>query len=168
MHRFMRQQRFDDYGSLYQWSVEQAPAFWEAVCEFCGVRFAKAPERILDRADSIVDAVWFEGSQLNYAANLLRQDDDDLALIFSGEMGMRREISHSELRGEVAAIAAALTAAGVAKGDRVAGFLPNCPEAVIAMLAATSIGAIWSSCSPDFGVTGVVDRFGQILSLIHI
>ena len=162
MHRFMRRQGFDDYGSLYQWSVEHAPAFWEAVCEFCGVKFSKAPARTLDRSDSIVDATWFEGSQLNYAANLLRHDDDDLALIFSGEMGMRREMSHSELRGEVAAIAAALKAAGVAEGDRVAGFLPNCPEAVIAMLAAASIGAIWSSCSPDFGVTGVVDRFGQI------
>ncbi len=162
MYRFMRQQGFDDYGSLYKWSIEQAPAFWEAVCEFCGITFSKPAERTLGRSDSIIDAIWFEGSQLNYAANLLRHDDDDLALIFSGEMGVRREISHRELRDEVAAIAAGLKSAGVARGDRVAGFLPNCPEAVIAMLATTSIGAIWSSCSPDFGVTGVVDRFGQI------
>ncbi len=162
MYRFMRQQGFDDYGSLYKWSLEQAPVFWEAVCEFCDITFSKPAKRTLARSDSIIDAVWFEGSQLNYAANLLRHDDDELALIFSGEMGVRREISHRELRDEVAAIAAGLKSAGVVRGDRVAGFLPNCPEAVIAMLAATSIGAIWSSCSPDFGVTGVVDRFGQI------
>ena len=162
MHRFMRQQGFDNYDSLYQWSIEHAPEFWEAVCKFCDIRFSKAATRTLSHADSIIDATWFEGSQLNYAANLLRHDDDKLALIFSGETGIRREVSHSELCNEVAAIAAGLKAAGVAKGDRVAGFLPNCPEAVIAMLATTSMGAIWSSCSPDFGVTGVVDRFGQI------
>jgi acetoacetyl-CoA synthetase len=162
MYRFMRESGFDDYESLYQWSVEQAPAFWEAVCKFCDITFSTPALRTLARPASIIDAGWFEGSQLNYAANLLRYDDDETAIIFFAESGARRELTHRQLRDEVAAIAAGLKAAGVDKGDRVAGFLPNCTEAVIAMLATTSIGAIWSSCSPDFGVTGVVDRFGQI------
>ncbi|MGB5257229.1 MAG: acetoacetate--CoA ligase [Woeseiaceae bacterium] len=162
MSRFMRQYGFDDYDSLYEWSIQQAPAFWEAICEFCEISFSKPATAMLARPDSIIDAGWFEGSQLNYAANLLRHDDDEPALIFCGESGARRQLSHRELRDQVAAIAAGLRSEGVGPGDRVAGFLPNCPEAVIAMLASTSIGAIWSSCSPDFGVTGVVDRFGQI------
>jgi acetoacetyl-CoA synthetase len=162
MYRFMRQSGFDDYASLYQWSVDHSPAFWEAVCEFCDVVFDKEADQILQRPDDIMDAGWFAGSQLNYAANLLRNDGDDTAIVFIGENGTGRELSHTDLRNEVASIAAGLKLAGVDKGDRVAGFLPNCPETVIAMLATTSIGAIWSSCSPDFGVNGVVDRFGQI------
>ncbi len=162
MYRFMRQAGFNDYELLYQWSVDDTPAFWELVCEFCGIFFDKAADRILARPGNIMDAGWFDGSQLNYAANLLRNDGDGTAIVFFGENGTRRELSHAELRDEVAAIAAGLRSAGVGKGDRVAGFLPNCPEAVIAMLAASSIGAIWSSCSPDFGVNGVIDRFGQI------
>jgi len=162
MYRLMRQSGFDDYASLYQWSVDHSPAFWEAICEFCDVVFDKEADQILQRPDDIMDAGWFAGSQLNYAANLLRNDGDDTAIVFVGENGTGRELSHTDLRNEVASIAAGLKLAGVDKGDRVAGFLPNCPEAVIAMLATTSIGAIWSSCSPDFGVNGVVDRFGQI------
>jgi len=163
MYRFMRQSGFDDYASLYQWSVDHSPAFWEAICEFCDVVFDKEADQILQRPDDIMDAGWFAGSQLNYAANLLRNDGDDTAIVFVGENGTGRELSHTDLRNEVASIAAGLKLAGVDKGDRVAGFLPNCPEAVIAMLATTSIGAIWSSCSPDFGVNGVADRFGQIM-----
>ena len=109
-----------------------------------------------------MDAGWFSGSRLNYAAHLLRHEGDEPALVFFGENGARRELSRDQLREEVAAIAAGLREAGVDPGDRVGGYLPNCPEAVIAMLATTSIGAIWSSCSPDFGINGVVDRFGQI------
>jgi len=142
--------------------VDHSPAFWEAICKFCDVVFDKEADQILQRPDDIMDAGWFAGSQLNYAANLLRNDGDDTAIVFVGENGTGRELSHTDLRNEVASIAAGLKLAGVDKGDRVAGFLPNCPEAVIAMLATTSIGAIWSSCSPDFGVNGVVDRFGQI------
>ncbi len=107
-------------------------------------------------------AKWFTGSELSFPAHLLRYSGDRAAIIFRGEDGTRREMSFDELKQEVANVAAGLEAAGVAKGDRVAGFVPNCPEAIIAMLAATSIGAIWSSCSPDFGINGVVDRFGQI------
>ncbi|MGI9236525.1 MAG: acetoacetate--CoA ligase [Woeseiaceae bacterium] len=162
MYRFMQQQGFDDYESLHRWSVEQAPKFWEAVCETCGIVFDKPAEQIVARPESIMDAGWFEGSQLNYAANLLRHDGDDAALIFCAEAGSHRTLTHRQLRDEVAQIAAGLKSLGVAQGDRVAGFLPNCPEAVVAMLATTSLGAIWSSCSPDFGSNGVVDRFGQI------
>jgi len=117
---------------------------------------------ILARPDNIMDAGWFEGAQLNFATHLLRHTGSEAAIVFCGEDGARRELSRDELRETVARVAASLRACGVAKGDRVAGFLPNCPEAIIAMLATVSIGAIWSSCSPDFGINGVVDRFGQI------
>jgi len=105
---------------------------------------------------------WFTGARLNFAENLLRHDDDRDALVFWNEGGRQRRLSHRELRREVAAAAAGLAAFGVGPGDRVAGFLPNLPETVIAMLAAASLGAVWSSCSPDFGANGVLDRFGQI------
>jgi acetoacetyl-CoA synthetase len=162
MHRFMQQQGFDDYGALYRWSIEHSAAFWEALCGFCAVRFDRPPEKTLTRPDDIMDAGWFAGGELNFAAHLLRERDNAAAVIFGGEQGERRELSMDELRRAVAGLAAGLAAAGVVPGDRVAGFLPNCPEAIIAMLATASLGAIWSSCSPDFGVDGVVDRFGQI------
>ncbi|MDH3512419.1 MAG: acetoacetate--CoA ligase, partial [Gammaproteobacteria bacterium] len=130
--------------------------------DFCEIRFDKNADETLLRPDNIMDAGWFDGSQLNYAGNLLRYDGDTTAIVFFGENGARRELSHTKLRAEVASIAAGLESSGVGKGDRVAGFLPNCPEAVVAMLATSSLGAIWSSCSPDFGINGVVDRFGQI------
>jgi len=110
----------------------------------------------------MTSARWFTGSKLNFAEHLLRHTGDGPALIFCGENGARRELSFDELRAEVASVAEGLRNCGVRPGDRVAGFLPNCPEAIVAMLAATSMGAIWSSCSPDFGINGVVDRFGQI------
>ena len=130
--------------------------------DFCDVRFAREADVTLARPDDIMDAGWFTGSKLNFAENVLRSDGDDVAIVFCGEDGARRELDRTSLRREVAAVAAGLRAAGVGEGDRVAGYLPNCPEAIISMLAAASIGATWSSCSPDFGVTGVVDRFGQI------
>jgi acetoacetyl-CoA synthetase len=162
MYRFMQQQGFDDYDSLYRWSIEESADFWQALCDFCDIRFTKPPATILQRPDNIMDAGWFQGGELNYAEHLLRHRGGRDALVFYGEDGARRAISFDELRASVAGIAAGLRRAGIEKGDRVGGYLPNCPEAIIAMLAASSIGAIWSSCSPDFGVTGVVDRFGQI------
>jgi acetoacetyl-CoA synthetase len=162
MHRFMQAAGHEDYASLYRWSIEDSPAFWDALCAFCDVRFDTAPATLLARPDNIMDAGWFEGSQLNYAAHLLRHGGDREAVVFYGENGVRRSLTFIELRQQVAAIAGGLRAAGVGKGDRVCGFLPNCPEAIIAMLATSSIGATWSSCSPDFGINGVVDRFGQI------
>jgi acetoacetyl-CoA synthetase len=162
MFAFMRQHGFDDYESLYQWSINESQEFWPALCEFCDVRFEGPAVRTLTNPDDIMDAGWFAGSELNLAANLLRDSDNDVAIVFYGEDGARTEVTRPELRRRVASMAAALTAAGLEKGDRVAACLPNCPEAIIAMLATASVGAIWSSCSPDFGVNGIVDRFGQI------
>jgi acetoacetyl-CoA synthetase len=162
MHRFMRKHGFDKYDDLYQWSIDESAVFWESLCEFCGVRFDTPATTTLSRPDDIMDAGWFAGSKLNYAAHLLRHKGHRAAIVFFGENGVRRELSFDQLRQGVADVAAGLRKSGVVEGDRVAGFLPNCPEAIIAMLAATSLGATWSSCSPDFGVNGVVDRFGQI------
>ena len=162
MFRFMRQQGFEHYDELYQWSINEPAAFWEALCELFDIDFSKPATQTLSRPDNIMDAGWFAGSEINFAAHLLRTEGERTAIIFCGEDGSRRELSFDELRQAVAEVAAGLRDARVVKGDRVAGYLPNCPEAIIAMLATASIGAIWSSCSPDFGTAGVVDRFGQI------
>ena len=162
-----------DFPSLWRWSVERPEAFWPEVWEFCGVTAEERPgappwdEVVvgLDRMappDERLGPRWFTGARLNFAENLLRHDDDAEALVFWNERGRQRALSYRVLRAEVAAVAAALRAQGVVAGDRVAGFLPNLPETVIAMLAAASLGAVWSSCSPDFGANGVLDRFGQI------
>ena len=162
MYRFMRAQSFDAYEDLYDWSVADPSAFWQAVCDYCDVTFATPAETVLARPDNIMHAGWFQGATLNFAEQLLRHSGDRAAIIFCGEDGARREMSFDELRSAVSGVAAGLHAAGVAKGDRVGGYLPNCPEAIVGMLATASMGATWSSCSPDFGVNGVVDRFGQI------
>ena len=162
MYRFMAERGADDYAELYAWSINEPAAFWQALVEFCDVRFDKAARKVLDQPGDMTTARWFTGSELNFAAHLLRRSGDQPAIIFCGEDGSRRELSFDELRRAVAGIAAALADAGVVQGDRVAGLLPNCPEAIAAMLATASIGAIWSSCSPDFGINGIVDRFGQI------
>jgi acetoacetyl-CoA synthetase len=162
MHRFMQQQGFSNYAAMHQWSIDDAPAFWTECCRICDIEFDRKADAVLLRPDNIMDAGWFVGARLNFAAHLLRHTGTGAALVFCGEDGARREISRDELRAAVASVAEGLKNSGVGKGDRVAGFLPNCPEAVIAMLASASIGAIWSSCSPDFGLNGVVDRFGQI------
>jgi acetoacetyl-CoA synthetase len=162
-----------DYRSLYEWSIRDLELFWSEVRRFCGVITgpkdpAIACERVLVGRDRVAPPdpergpKWFVGSTLNFAQNLLRYDDDREAIVFWNERGPQRRLTFRELHGEVTRVAAALRALGVTVGDRVAGFLPNMPETVIAMLATTSIGAIWSSCSPDFGVNGVLDRFGQI------
>jgi len=162
-----------DYPSLYRWSVSRPDLFWPEVWEFCGV-IAGAGERDrpwddvvvgLDRMappDPALGPRWFTGARLNFAENLLRYDDDRAAIVSWNELGRRRGVTFHELRREVAAAAAALRALGIGPGDRIAGLLPNIPETIVAMLAAASLGAIWSSCSPDFGANGVVDRFGQI------
>ena len=147
---------------LREWSVAQPAVFWRAIWDRYAVRASRPPERILDDARAMPGAVWFPGARLNYAENLLRRRDGTPAIVFRGEDGRRRELSWAALHAEVARIAGALRRAGVGEGDRVAGYLPNLPETVIAMLAASSLGAIWSSCSPDFGTAGVLDRFGQI------
>jgi acetoacetyl-CoA synthetase len=162
MFRFMTEQGFGNYADLYRWSIENMEAFWEAFHEFAAVDFSTPATNVLDQPGDMTTAKWYPGSELSFPAHLMRHRGDRAAIIFRGENGARREISFDQLRDEVAAVAAGFRAAGVVKGDRIAAFLPNCPEAVIAMLGATSLGAIWSSCSPDFGINGVVDRFAQI------
>ncbi len=153
---------FASYDELYKWSVEERAAFWESVWEYGGIIASQGYDKVMVDGDKMPGAQWFTGARLNFAENLLRFRDDREALVFKGETQEAVRISYSELYDQVARLAAALREAGVQCGDRVAGFVPNMIETVVAMLAATSIGAIWSSCSPDFGIKGVLDRFGQI------
>jgi len=150
-----------DFASLYRWSVERPEQFWSAVWDFCEVRGTRPPGPVLIDGDRMPGARWFPGARLNFAENLLRRRDTGEALVFRNEAGARRALSFAEVYEQAAALAAALRDWGVAPGDRVAGYLPNIPETVIAMLAATWIGAVWTSCSPEFGLTAVLDRFGQ-------
>ncbi|WP_422450326.1 MULTISPECIES: acetoacetate--CoA ligase [unclassified Endozoicomonas] len=151
----------EDYSDLYQWSIEERPAFWQRLAEFYRVQFHTQPSAPLIN-DSMPGAQWFPDSTLNYAEHLLQQRDNKTALVFQGENGRRRTLSYRELYQSVAAAQQGLIEVGIKKGDRIAAFMPNCPETIILMLAATALGAIWSSCSPDFGIQGVLDRFGQI------
>jgi acetoacetyl-CoA synthetase len=151
-----------DYFALHQWAVNHSEDFWSAVWDFCGVQATTKGEAVLEDADKFPGARWFPGARLNFAENLLRFRDQRPALVSLLENGERREISYAQLYTRVARLAASLRSLGVVAGDRVAGFMPNIEETVVAMLAATSIGAVWSSCSPDFGLNGVMDRFGQI------
>lgn len=151
-----------DYPSLYQWSIDQPAEFWNAVWQFCGVVASQAADVVVEDLDRMPGARWFPGAQLNFAENLLRFRDEQPALVFWNEQGHQESWTYAELYAEVSRLAAALRALGVQPGDRVAGFMPNLPQTVMAMLATTSLGALWSSCSPDFGVKGVLDRFGQI------
>ena len=150
------------YDDLYAWSVSKPTDFWQEVAHFAGVRADWGPGPLLENPGQMPGARFFPNARLNFAENLLRFRDDQTALIFRNERDTRREISYKQLHDLVARVADGLKAAGVVAGDRVAGYLPNIPETAIAMLAATSLGAVWSSCSPDFGVNGVLDRFGQI------
>ncbi|MHB8763432.1 MAG: acetoacetate--CoA ligase [Deferrisomatales bacterium] len=154
--------RLEGYDALYDWSVAHPAAFWESVWKFAEIR-SSAPYAAILENPVMPGASWFRGARLNFAENLLRCRDDRVALAFVGEGGKPPEtLTYAELYRQVARFARFLADAGVVAGDRVAGFMPNRPEAVVAMLAATSLGAIWSSCSPDFGFKGVMDRFGQI------
>ncbi len=151
-----------DYDDLYAWSVSHPADFWAEVAHFAEVRADWGIGPALENPHQMPGARFFPNARLNFAENLLRHRDDHPALIFRNERGLRREISYKQMHEQVARVADGLKSAGVVAGDRVAGFLPNLPEAIIAMLATTSLGAVWSSCSPDFGVHGVLDRFGQI------
>ena len=162
-----------DFPALYRWSVERPESFWPEVWRFCGVVAEERPGK--DPWDEVVVGVdrmgppdpelgprWLGGARLNFAENLLRYRDEREALVFWNERGRGRALTYRELAIQVGRVAAALERQGIGPGDRVAGFLPNLPEAVIAMLATASLGAIWTSCSPDFGANGALDRFGQI------
>jgi len=167
MFRFMQQvnqhfaTNFDDYSSLYHWSVENIADFWAEMWRFADIKASKEWDVVIDDPSRMPGADWFTDSRLNFAENLLRYRDEQTALIFRGEDSVRRTMSYKVLYKTVAGVAAALKDAGIQAGDRVVGFMPNMPESIIAMLAATSLGAVWSSCSPDFGIKGVLDRFGQ-------
>src|SRR5581483_863490 len=151
-----------DYAGLYAWSIRERDRFWQAIWRYGGVIAENPGERTVIDGDRMPGARWFPDARLNFAENLLRRRDDEPALVFWGEERVKRSLTFAELYREVARFAQALKRDGVKPGDRVAGYMPNMPEAIVAMLGATSIGAIWSSCSPDFGVQGILDRFGQI------
>ncbi len=160
--RFMAEVGHSDYAGLHRWSVDRPEEFWSALWDFCGVVARREPDRVVEAFDRMPGAHWFPGAELNFAENLLRFEDDRPALVAWNEEGRGRSLSYRQLRLEVGALAAALEREGIQPGDRVAGFVANVPEAVTAMLAATSLGAVWSSCSPDFGAEGAIDRLGQI------
>ncbi len=168
MYRFMSVinerfgKEFDQYDPLYHWSVENIPEFWEAMWEFAGLRASRPYTEVVDDLTRMPGAKWFSGAGLNFAENLLRFRDDRCALVFKGEGQGTRRMTYAELYDEVAGVALSLRELGLKPGDRVVGFMPNMPETIIAMLAAAALGATWSSCSPDFGIKGVLDRFGQI------
>src|SRR5947207_1644940 len=151
-----------EYAELYAWSLAEPADFWSELARFADVRADWGAGPAIEHPGRMPGARFFPGARLNFAENLLRFGDDQPALVFRNERGTRRTLSYRELRAQVARVADGLRCAGVVAGDRVAGFLPNLPEAAIAMLAAASVGATWSSCSPDFGVRGVLERFGQI------
>ncbi|MDI1302867.1 MAG: acetoacetate--CoA ligase [bacterium] len=158
---------FDDYADLHSWSINHRDTFWESLWRYFDIKSHTPYESVLGK-DTMPGAEWFPGSTLNFAENLLRYRDDRTALVSYLENGERRALSYAELFDAVSHVAACFRAQGITAGDRIVGFMPNVPETVIAMLAATSIGAIWSSCSPDFGLQGVLDRFGQIAPKILI
>ena len=152
----------EDFAGLYQWSIEQPVEFWREVWSFCKIVASKQSESVVIDFDTMPGAKWFSEARLNFAENLLRFRDERQALVFWNEQGRQRSTSYAELYRLVARTSAALRRTGVSQGDRVVGFMPNIPETIVAMLAAASLGAIWSSTSPDFGLQGVMDRFGQI------
>jgi acetoacetyl-CoA synthetase len=168
MTRFMefvnerRDKRFSGYDDLYQWSISDLTGFWSDVWNFCGVVSSRPYTNIVDDPSRMPGSRWFGCARLNFAENLLRYRDDGTAIIFKGEDRETVRITYRELFNMVARLARSLCEAGIGPGDRVAGYMPNLPETVIAMLAAASLGAVWSSCSTDFGPRGVLERFGQI------
>ena len=160
--------RLSDYRALWQWSVDEREKFWVGVWEFCGVRASQRWESVLTDGNRMPGSNWFCGARLNYAENVLQGEDALVAILSHNEAGITRKITFGELRAEVARIASWLREIGVQQGDRVAALMPNLPETVIAMLAAASIGATFSSCSPDFGLPAVLERFGQIEPVVLV
>ena len=157
----------DSYSDLYNWSVNNIEEFWKSIWEYSGIIHSESYKEVLIRKE-IYNSQWFTGSKLNFAQNLLRFNDDNTAIISYRENHPAIRITYKQLNELVARTAAGLKKLGVKKGDRVAAFISNIPEAVITMLAVTSMGAIWSSTSPDFGIQGVIDRFGQIKPKIFL
>jgi len=153
----------NDYHALYLWSIDNREIFWDSVWRFADIIAESKSERILIEEGSMIEARWFPDARLNYAENLLRnRDSDQIAVVYKAEDGRTSELTYGELYVEVAKLSHALRDDGVVSGDRVVAVLPNLPETLIAMLAVTSIGAVWASCSPDFGSQAIIDRFAQI------
>ena len=155
------ERKFPDYATLYQFSIDRPADFWAAVWDFTRIRGTMG-ERIVDHLEQMPGARFFPDARLNFAENLLRRRDATTAIVFNGEGRIQRSLTFAELFAQACGMAVALKDAGIQPGDRIAAFVPNIPEAIIAALGAAAIGAVWSSCSPDFGVQGVLDRFGQI------
>jgi acetoacetyl-CoA synthetase len=168
MHHFIQHvnarhgKNFHSYGDLYAWSVTESPTFWQTLWDYAGVVHSRSFDEVVNDINKMPGARWFEGARLNFAENLLQYRDDRIALSFKGETRPTMSITYNQLYRQVARLAESLRDMGIQPGDRIAGFMPNMIETVVAMLAVISIGAIWSSCSPDFGIKGVLDRFGQI------
>ena len=152
----------DEYYTIHNWSVANPDNFWAEIWEYFDVKYSKTFDSVVDDPKKMPGAKWFSGARLNFAENLLQKRDNSTAIIFRGETSVKRELTYSRLFEEVRRAAAALRKAGITKDDHIAAFMPNMPETVIMMLAAASIGAAWSSTSPDFGIKGVYDRFSQI------
>ena len=155
-------QSFSDFSELHRWSTTEISDFWEAVSKFCDVKFSTDATTILSQANLIEKAKFFDDAMVNYAENLLRRRDENDAIVFWGENAVQRRLSFQDLYDQVSKVVQYFKKIGIKAGDRVAGFVPNAPETIICMLATTSLGAVWTSCSPDFGVSAVIDRFGQI------
>ncbi|MGB3127005.1 MAG: acetoacetate--CoA ligase, partial [Pseudomonas sp.] len=154
--------QLDDYPALHQWSIDQRPDFWQAIVAYFDVQFRTPPSATLIEGAEMPSAQWFPGATLNFAEHLLRRRDDHPAVVAVGEDGQREQLTYTELAQHVAGLQRSLRAAGVTQGDRVAACMPNTWQTLVGMLATTSLGAIWSCSSPDFGTQGVIDRFGQI------
>ena len=152
----------DQYDQLYEWSINNPSIFWDNISKFCDINFSHQPKNILERHESFIGSKWFEGATLNFAENLLKHKDDSLAIEYFCEDKIKGKITYKELHEQVRVCYLHLKSLGVKKGDRVAGYLPNIPQTIIAMLATSALGGVWSSCSPDFGIRGVLDRFEQI------
>ena len=154
---------FSDYQALWQWSIQSPEDFWPAVWEFCEVQASRSWDTALENPHQMPGAKWFNGAKLNFAENLLEGGKDEaIAILFRNEIGQSREIRRGELRLEVARVAGWLQQQGIGPGDRIAAWMPNLPETVVMLLAAATLGATFSCCSPDFGIQAVVERFGQI------
>lgn len=163
--RFVNQRHgldIGDYPGLHQWSIDQREAFWQAIVDFFEVSFHQGAECVLREGSQMPSAQWFPGATLNFAEHLLKRRDDSVAVVAIAEDGQRQQLTYAELAAQVAGLQASLRAIGVGLGDRVVACMPNTWQTLVGMLATTSLGAVWSSCSPDFGTQGVIDRFGQI------
>ena len=165
LRRFINQRHgleLADYPALHAWSVSERQAFWQAIVDVFDIRFEQAPRAVLEEGPAMPSAHWFPGATLNFAEHLLRRRDEHPAIVAIGEDGSREQLTYAQLAAHVAGLQRSLQNAGVGVGDRVAAFMPNTWQTLVGMLATASLGATWSSCSPDFGTQGVIDRFGQI------